>query len=136
MQTYYKLEDYHWDKIKKKNFIKGKKVWFVDMGSYDKVINEGIITGHSMHIEGYIELQLRVTKKYDKYAPDHIWVDDESKRKEIDSYSYIKNAFMDNCFSTKEETIERAKSLIKLKIRRLESDKEDQEKILKELENM
>jgi hypothetical protein len=133
VRTYYELEDWHWDMINDRGMVKGKKVWFADIDDSDKMVNEGIITGHDVHIEGDVELKIKVVKEYDYSVPDNIWVEDETKRKSVERYEYTKTVFMDNCFDTREEAVERGIFLLVTRIKVLESRVEYEEIKLNEL---
>ena len=133
MQTYYKLEDYHWDIINRYEYVKDKKIWFVDINSCDKIIDKGIIIGHGIHIEGHITLQLRVVRETEYSTPDHIWVDSETERKQIVRRSYTMKVFMDNCFHTREEAVERGIFLLDRSIGDLQSRIKYEQRKLDEL---
>lgn len=131
MRTYYELEDYHWDMINEKGFIKGSIVWFADLHSHNEIIETGVVIGHDIHIEGDIELKVEITKEYKKY-PDEIW--DTSDK--VDTYTYTKTVFMDDCFFNKEDAIVDGKTRLKSRIKTLGDRIKYERKKLKELENM
>lgn len=131
MQTYYKLEDYHWEEINNRGFNINQEVYFVDVDSYDnKIINIGKIIGHIIDIEGSIELKLEIIERYVEHIPDDVFsVEDETQRE----YTYIKEVFMDNCFFNKNNAIKYAKNIIKNRIKNYESKIKYEFKKLKKL---
>lgn len=59
MRTYYELEDWHWDMIKKAGFKKGMKVW-VARDDYYYDVAEGTIKEFDVHIEGEVEIRVAI----------------------------------------------------------------------------
>ena len=63
MRTYYKLEDYHWEMIKERGLEKGTKVWVAKIRSYELEVQEAIVEGFDIHIEGEVEVRVRFKEK-------------------------------------------------------------------------
>lgn len=125
MQTYYELEDYHWDQIKREGYTKGTEVWFIKSSlNSDDLIEKGTITGHDITIEGDILLKIEVEKeeKSDVF-------DTNENRKIKTNYE----AYMSFSYFSEEKAIKRLKNIFKSKIKSLESRIEYYNKKLEEL---
>jgi len=111
VRTYYDLEDYHWKAIKAARLKKGKKVWVGITNNYRFGPREAIIDGFDIHIEGEIEVDVKLKAKepYD-------W---NANPREYDAIP--STVFMYQVYNTKDEAVDFLKTWIKNKIKRFNS---------------
>jgi len=111
MQTYYKLEDYHWREINKKGFVVGAEVWFFNDSFFDDpIIKNGIIVGHDISIEGDILLKIEVIEKLE--------LDEFSTKENI--IKTTKESYLSFTSFDREEVVKRFKTAMYNRIKRCE----------------
>lgn len=134
-RTYYELEDYHWESIKKKGFTEGVEVWFADPECYqDKFVKNGVITGHDITLDGDVLLEIEWIDLYNWEISENIWVTDEKDRKGVREDKSTARVYMNWAFFTREEAAECAKRILGNKISRAEDQLDYRKRRLEKFE--